>query len=48
VTTYGKAQYDQSKNNVWAGSVTSTSGPWRNSVTVTLPVWSVTLVSLKP
>jgi len=48
VTTYGKAQYDQSKNNVWVGSVTSTGGPWRTSVTVTLPVWSVTLVSLKP
>jgi len=48
VTTYGKAQYDQSKNNVWTGSVTSTLGSWRGSVTVALPAWSVTLVSIAP
>ena len=48
VTTYGKAQYDQSKNNVWTGSVTSALGSWRSSVTVALPPWSVTLVSIKP
>jgi hypothetical protein len=48
ITTYGKAQYDLSKNNVWTGSVTSSLGAWRTSVPVTLPPWSVTLVSIKP
>jgi hypothetical protein len=46
--TYGKAQYDLSKNNVWAGPVTSTSGAWKGSVNVTLPPWSMSVVTLNP
>jgi hypothetical protein len=40
VTTYGKAQYDDSKNNIW-------TGPTQSSVTtgsITLPPWSLTVV----
>jgi hypothetical protein len=40
VTTYGKAQYDDSKNNTW-------TGPTQSSVTtgsITLPPWSLTVV----
>ncbi len=48
VTTYGKAQYDLSKNNVWAGPVTSTSGAWKGPVTITLPPWSMTVLTLDP
>ena len=48
VTTYGKAQYDQSKNKLWTGSGTSSLGSWHSSVTGALPPWSVTLVSIKP
>jgi hypothetical protein len=45
-TTYGKTQYDLSRNNVWAGPVTATSGAWRGPVSVTLPPWSMTVVTL--
>jgi alpha-L-arabinofuranosidase len=48
ITTYGKAQYDQSQSNVWTGSVTSNVAAWHSPLTVSLPAWSVTLVSLKP
>jgi hypothetical protein len=41
VTTYGKAQYDESKNNVWAGPAQSSGAP------VTLPPWSITVVRLQ-
>jgi hypothetical protein len=47
-TTYGRAQYDLSRNNVWAGPVSATSGKWLGPVTVTLPAWSMTVVTLKP
>jgi hypothetical protein len=47
-TTYGKAQYDLSKNNVWAGPVTARTGAWRGPVTVTLPPWSMSVVTLDP
>jgi hypothetical protein len=46
ISTYGKAQYDLSKNNVWAGPVSQYLGPWRSEVTVQLPVWSMTVLTL--
>jgi hypothetical protein len=46
--TYGRAQYDLSRNNVWAGPVTTTSGAWQGPVSVTLPPWSITVVTLNP
>jgi len=48
MTTYGKAQYDLSKNNVWAGPVTSTTKAWKGPVTVTLPPWSMTVLTFNP
>jgi hypothetical protein len=40
VTTYGKAQYDDSKNNIWTAPVQSTV----TNAIVTLPPWSITVV----
>jgi hypothetical protein len=48
VTTYGKAQYDQSKNNVWAGPVHASHGAWNGHVTLTLPAWSMNVLTASP
>ena len=48
IVTYGKAQYDESKTNVWAGSVSSTFGTWHGTFTVSLPAWSVSVVTVTP
>jgi hypothetical protein len=45
---YGKAEYDLSKNNVWAPPVSLTSGAWHGPVRVTLPPWSMSVVTLNP
>ena len=45
--TYGKTQYDDSKNNVWTGPVTAALGTTTTSPTVTLPPWSMVVVQLK-
>jgi len=46
-TTYGRAQYDESKANVWSGPVTT---PLDTSATptLTLPPWSMSVVTLQP
>jgi hypothetical protein len=44
--TYGKAQYDNSKNNVWSGPVSQSLGTFNGSITVTLPPWSMTVLKL--
>lgn len=46
-TVYGKAQYDTSANNVWTGPVTTTIGTVKGSVSVTLPPWSISLLTLQ-
>ena len=46
-TTYGKAQYDQSKTNVWAGPVTQSLGTVKPAFDVTVPPWSISLVTLQ-
>jgi len=46
-TTYGKAQYDQSQNGVWAGPVSASLGTVNNPFSITLPPWSMTVVQLK-
>ena len=43
ITTYGKAQYDDSYNNVWTGPVQSNG----SSGSVTLPPWSITVVRIE-
>jgi hypothetical protein len=47
-TTYGKAQYDDSQNNVWTGPVTNSLGTVPIGFSVTLPPWSMNLVTLVP
>jgi hypothetical protein len=40
---YGRAQYDQTRNNgPWVGSITGSGGAWAGSITVNLPPWSMT------
>jgi hypothetical protein len=46
VTTYGKAQYDLSQTNQWAGPISSTTGAWSQTFSVTLPPWSMSAVIL--
>jgi hypothetical protein len=46
-TTYGKAQYDDSQNNVWTGAVANTTAMGGTTPSVTLPPWSVTVLQLK-
>ena len=44
---YGKAQYDESRHNVWAGAVTEHLGSVGDSFTLTLPPWSMSLLQLQ-
>lgn len=43
---YGKAQYDESRGNVWAGASASHLGAVGDTLAVTLPPWSITLLRL--
>jgi hypothetical protein len=46
--TYGKQQYDDSKNNVWTGPVSASLGSVQSgNVKVTLPPWSMTVLKLQ-
>jgi hypothetical protein len=45
--TYGKAQYDASKNNVWSGPVSKSLGSVSGNFSVSLPPWSMTVVKLQ-
>lgn len=47
-TTYGKAQYDQSQNGVWAGPVTAQTRAPGGSITLTLPPGSMTAAVIAP
>jgi hypothetical protein len=44
--TYDKAIYDKSQSGTWAGPAGKSLGAWSAKVAVTLPVWSMTVVSL--
>jgi hypothetical protein len=44
--TYGKAQYDNSKNNVWTAPVSQSLGAVNGAVTLSLPPWSMTVLKL--
>lgn len=48
MNTYGKAEYDQSQNNVWAGPVTSQTPVSQGRFTVTLPPWSMNAIAVSP
>jgi hypothetical protein len=45
--TYGKAQYDTSQTNVWTAPVKAALGTSNGSATLTLPAWSMTVLTLK-
>jgi hypothetical protein len=47
-TTYGKAQYAKSKDNIWAAPASKTTGKWNGPFTVKLPAWSMTVVLASP
>lgn len=46
--TYGKAEYDQTQQNVWAPPTTQALGTVTSPFTVTLPPWSMTVLTLTP
>jgi hypothetical protein len=48
LSTYDKAQYDKSKNNVWAGLVKHKSGAWKGSISLSLPIWSMNVLTVDP
>jgi hypothetical protein len=45
-SVYGKQQYEQSQQGVWAGPVTSNLGTVGTTFNLALPAWSITLVQL--
>jgi hypothetical protein len=45
--TYGKQQYDDSRNGVWTGPVSKSLGTVGTSVAVSLPPWSMTVLKLQ-
>jgi hypothetical protein len=47
LTTYGKTQYDESKNNKWVGPVSRNLGNVGTTVPLTLPPYSIALLALK-
>lgn len=47
-TTYDRAIYDKSQNNVWAGPDKKSLGAQAMPLKLTLPPWSMTVVQLKP
>ncbi len=44
---YGKAQYDQSRDNKWPGPTSQSVGGVGNVFPVTLPPWSISLIRLQ-
>lgn len=47
LTTYGKAQYDRSKQNKWIGPTQKSLGKVGTSIPLTLPPYSVSVLSLQ-
>lgn len=45
-SVYGKQQYEQSQQGVWAGPVTSNLGTVGTTFNLALPAWSITLVQV--
>ncbi len=44
ITTYDKATYDRTKNNVWAGVKTVKLPAWSGSFTIPMQPWSMAVV----
>jgi hypothetical protein len=47
LATYGKAQYDKSKEDKWVGSVKRSLGSVGTTIPLTLPAYSVSVLTLK-
>jgi hypothetical protein len=47
LSVYGKAQYDESKNDHWIGPVTRNLGTVKTTVPLTLPPYSISVLSLE-
>jgi len=47
VTTYSKAIYDMSQSFVWSGRTTSSLGNLTLPIMVTIPPWSMNVVTLQ-
>jgi hypothetical protein len=47
LATYGKAQYDQSKQNRWIGPVYKNLGHVPTTLPLTLPAYSVSVLTLR-
>lgn len=47
-SVYGKTQYDQSRENLWPGAVTHPLGRLGDAFALTLPPWSMSVVTLSP
>ena len=46
---YGKAEYDQTRNNgPWVEPVSGAGGPWAGSFVAVLPPWSMTIYTISP
>jgi hypothetical protein len=43
---YGKAEYDQSQYGKWVGPTRKSLGQVKSGVTVTVPPWSMNVISL--
>jgi hypothetical protein len=47
LATYGKTQYDKSKENRWVGAVRRNLGPVGTTVPLTLPAYSISILTLR-
>jgi hypothetical protein len=47
IMVYGKAQYDNSQNNVWSPPTTQSLGSVNGSFAITLAPWSITAITLQ-
>ena len=48
IATYGKAEYDLSQSNVWAGPTSSQTAVAQGRFTVVLPPWSMNAITVTP
>jgi hypothetical protein len=44
---YGRAQYDDAQHNVWTPPISQSLGSVSASLSVTLPQWSITAITLR-
>ncbi len=47
MTTYGRLQYDRSRQGQWEGPVTTGFGPWTDRLPIELPPWSMSVLTIR-